>query len=241
LFYGPIAVNLLTSAGQYLQQNILDMTLFNLINRIKTVFIILLTGFIFSSCQKEVNGSIDGGGSVTPVKQKPKLGTVWTYRYYIYNTPGAGGGIHSTGTLTLKAKSEDVLGGEKWLNIVDIATDTTVFLLNEKSGGGLYQYTNNKSYLLCKDPAAVNDTYNTFNNGSLEDFTVKLVKDTLPTGIGDIPANYYEGVKLTYLVDQIWYNEYAWIVRKQYYVSKPGIGSWIYYRYSTLFLDKIEY
>jgi hypothetical protein len=216
------------------------MTLFSFINRVKIVFIILLTGFVFSSCQKEANDSISGGGSIIPPKQKPKVGTVWTYRYYIYNSPGAGGGIHSIDTLTLKAKSEDVLGGEKWLNIVDVATDTTIFLLNEKVGG-LYQYTNNQSYLLCKNPAVVNDTYNTFNNGSTEDFTVKLVKDTLSTGIGDIPANYYEGVKLTYLVDQVWYNEYAWIVKKQYYVSKPGIGTWIYYRYSTLFLDKIVY
>ncbi|GAB2841546.1 hypothetical protein [Ferruginibacter profundus] len=216
------------------------MTLLKPFNRIKTVLLLLLTGFLCSSCQKEVNGLIDGGGSVIPVKQKPKVGTVWTYHYYTYNTPGAGGGIKTSIILTLKAKSEDVLGGEKWLNIVDVATDTTVFLLNEKPGG-LYQYTNNKSYLLCKDPAAVNDTYNTFNNGSAEDFTVKLVKDTLPTGIGDIPVNYYEGVKLTYLVDQVWYNEYAWIVRKQYFISKPGIGTWVYYRFSTLFLDKIEY
>jgi hypothetical protein len=238
LFYGLIAVNLLASAGQYLQQNILDMTLFNLINRTKTVFIILLTGFIFSSCQKEVNGLIEGGGSVIPVKQKPKVGTVWTYRYYIYNF--VGGGIHSTEVLNFKAKSEDVLAGEKWLTIVDMATDTTVFILNEKTGG-LYQYANNSSNLLCKAPAAVNDTYTTFNGGSTEKFTVKGVKDTLSTGIGDIPVNYYEGVKVNFLIDQIWYNEDAWIVKEQYYFYRSIGGITTYYRYSTLFLDKIEY
>jgi len=39
------------------------------------------------------------------------VGTVWTYRYYIYNF--VGGGIHSTEVLNFKAKSEDVLAGEK--------------------------------------------------------------------------------------------------------------------------------
>lgn len=85
--------------------------------------------------------------------------------------------------ITHKAKSEENIGGEKWLKIADVGADTTVYFLNTKAGG-LYQYTNNNSYLLCKHPAVVNDTYNTFNNGSAEGFTVKTANDTLPTGIG---------------------------------------------------------
>ena len=98
--------------------------------------------------------------------------------------------------LHYKAKSEETIGGEKWLRIVDTDTDTTAYLLNIKTDG-LYQYTNNGSYLLCKYPAAVNDMYTTFNDGSAETFTVRGVNDTLATGIGDIPLSYYEGVKTT--------------------------------------------
>jgi hypothetical protein len=195
----------------------------------------LLALFLFSSCQKEINGDIDNG-TVPPVIEKPKVGTVWTYHYYVYNL--VGGGIHTTQILRFKAKAEEVLGGEKWLNIVDMATDTTVFYLSQKTGG-LYQYTNNASYLFCKDPAAVGDTYTSFNDKSIEDFTVKGVKDTLPTSIGDIPANYYEGVKKNKLIDQVWFNENAWIVRRYLYVVILPFGT--YYHYSSLFIDNIEY
>ena len=191
-----------------------------------------------NACQKEINNTSNGGGIVTTA-QKPKLGTRWTYRYYTYYGYGSGG-LATSAIIELKAKSEDVLNGEKWLNIVDMATDTTVFLLNEKTGG-LYQYTNSKSYLFCKDPAVVNDTYNTFNNGGPENFVVKNVKDTLITGIGNIPTNYYEGSKDGYIVDQVWYNENAWIVKKQVYHLYTPLGAINYYRYSTLFLDKIVY
>ncbi len=197
---------------------------------------LLLGVFLLGSCQKEITGGIDGTLPVT--SQKPKVGTVWTYRYYIYNL--VGGGIHATSVLTFKAKSEDVLSGEKWLNIVDLAADTTVFLLNEKTGG-LYQYVNNSSNLFCKDPAIVNDTYTTFNDRGIEDFTVNGVKDTLSTGIGDIPTNYYIGIKTAQLIDQLWYNQNAWIVRRHFFFYR-AIGPIVtYYRYSSLYLDKIEY
>jgi hypothetical protein len=213
------------------------------INRIKTGIIILWALFFFSSCQKEitVDDGGGGGGGGTGTNQKPKVGTVWTYRYYIYNPPVAGGGVHTTEIVKYKAKEELVLGGEKWLNVVNVATDTTIFLLSAKTGG-LYQYANNSSNLFCKDPAAIGDTYTSFNDRGVENFTVKGVKDTLQTGIGDIPANYYEGVKVAKLIDMLWYNEYAWIVRRTFYLYDPiPVPVPTYYKYSTLFLDKIEY
>jgi hypothetical protein len=207
-------------------------------SRIKTVSIIVGAMFFFSSCQKEV--AVDGGSGPGTTNQKPKVGTVWTYRYYIYNPPVAGGGIHTTEILKFKAREEVVLGGEKWLNVVNAANDTTILLLSAKTGG-LYQYANNSSNLFCKDPAAIGDTYTSYNDKGVENFTVKGVKDTLQTGIGDIPTNYYEGVKVGKLIDMIWYNEYAWMVRRTFYLYDPNPTGPAYYKYSTLFLDKIEY
>lgn len=201
------------------------------------VIFLMLSCVTFFSCKKS-SSSTDG----TTTNQKPKVGTIWTYRYYTYNSPVAGGGIHTTEVLSYKAKNEVDLGGEKWLNIVNAATDTTVFILNEKTGG-LYQYANNSSNLLCKNPAALNETYTSFNNGSTETFTVKGVKDTLLTGIGGIPSNYYEGVKNSVLIDQLWYNEYAWVVQRHFYLytTNPPMPFNYYYKYSSLFLDNIQY
>ncbi|MBL0146011.1 MAG: hypothetical protein IPP48_09795 [Chitinophagaceae bacterium] len=183
------------------------------------------------SCQKESN--IDNPVVVTST---PRLGTLWTYRYLIYNQDGS---LSSNQTITHKAKSEIMLGGEKWLNIVDVIPDTTVYLLNTKTGG-LYQYTNNGSNLLCKFPAALNDTYTTFNEGVLENFTVKSVNEILPTGIGDIPVNYYEGIKNSVLIDLIWYSDKAWIVRKTQYRNRSVITP-VFYKYYTFYLDSITY
>ncbi len=140
-----------------------------------------------------------------------------------------------------KAKSEETLGGEKWLKIVDVETDTTVYFLNTKTDG-LYQYANSNSYLLCKYPAAVNDTYNTFNGGSAEIFTVRGVNDTTATSIGDIPLSKYEGVKSGDIIDLIWYNKNAWIVWKYQYkrIPLPPTSS-VYYLYTKMFLDNIVY
>ena len=206
-------------------------------NIVSAAALLLVAGFLFCSCQKEVAapGSGAGGGGTT--NQKPKVGTIWTYRYYTYySTPG--GGIATSTVLTLKAKSLDVLGGEQWLNIVDMVPDTTYFLLNEKPGG-LYDYTNNSSYLFCKSPAAVNDTYNSYLSGMTETVVVKTTTDSLATGIGNIPVIYYEGSSGAYIYDKIWYNEYAWVVKRETYRRNPIAG--IYYRYSTLALDNIVY
>lgn len=198
------------------------------------LFIVFFCGVLFTSCQKQIDGLLSS--TVAPPKQKPKVGTTWTYRYYVYHQDGS---LYTTAVVTHRAKTEVNLGGEAWLEIVDVAADTTVYFLNEKSGG-LYQYSNNSANLFCKFPAVVNDTYNTFNEGSAETFTVKAANDTLPTGIGDIPANYYEGVKGTQLIDLIWYNEHAWIVRKTQYRNR-SILTPFFYKHYTFFLDAINY
>ena len=198
--------------------------------RFLTFRTILLTGFILSmitSCKKDP----DNPGTTA---QKPKVGTTWTYNYYTYYNTG---GLATSGIMTHKAVSEEMLGGETWLKIKDVADDTVLYWLKEKTGG-LYQYTNNASYVLCKSPATLNETYNTFNKGSAESFIVKDVNLTLPTGIGDVVVNYYEGSKNGELADQIWYNANAWIVRQQGY-RKPPLG--VNYKYSALFIRSITY
>lgn len=197
--------------------------------------ILILGAITFLSCQKELDG-LSEDGVINPADQLPKVGTIWTYRYTTYQVLGS---VISAKVIYHKAKSEETLGGEKWLKIVDVDMDTVVYYLNVKAAG-LYQYTNNNSFLFCKSPAALNDTYNTFNDGSTEDFTVKGVNDTLPTGIGDIPANYYEGVKGGYLIDRIWYNKNAWIAHRVIWRKKPD-PSVAYYRFSTMYIDNIVY
>lgn len=200
-------------------------------------FSILIIVMLFTaSCQKELDGSGPGGGPLVPVSQKPKLGTTWTYYYYRYHSYG---GVAEAKIMIHKAKTEETLGGEKWLNVVDMATDTTVYFLNIKTGG-LYQYANNSSNLFCKYPAVVNDTYTTFNSGSTEDFTVKGVNDTLQTGIGDVPANYYEGFKVGKLIDLVWYTDNAWIVRRLVYRVLPSPIP-VYYLHTALYIDNIIY
>jgi hypothetical protein len=198
--------------------------------------LLILSTLVLVSCQKEIDGTILNGG-VNPANQKPKVGTTWTYRLYTYHQDGT---LYQTLSMTHKAKSEETLGGEKWLRIVDVDADTTVYYLNAKTGG-LYQYANNASNLFCMSPAAIGDNYNTYNDGSVENFIVRKVNDTLPTGIGDIPTNFYEGYKSTILIDQVWYNEYAWIVRRSIYKNRSVIPPPFWYKERTLFLDKIVY
>ncbi len=200
--------------------------------RIKTFFTLvffLLAIVVITSCQKE--------STPTPIPAtKPKIGTQWTYRYLTYYPAG---GLANNITLVMRIKGEVTLGGETWFNVVNNATDTTMFYLKEKTGG-LYQYANSSSNLFCKYPAVLNETYSSFNAGGMEDFTVKGVNDLLATGIGDVLTNHYEGVKGGLLIDKIWYNNNAWIVRHEVYRLIPPPSN-TYYRYSNLFLDAIIY
>jgi hypothetical protein len=198
--------------------------------------IVLATVFFCSSCQKELDYEVIPG-ITPPVLQKPRLGTEWNYRYYTFYSYS--GGLATSENLVYKARSEEIINGEKWLRVVNVATDTTVYLLQEKADG-LYQYINNGAYLLCKYPAAKNDTYSSFYSGEMEDFTVKGVNDTISTDIGDIPATYYETYKGTHLVDQLWYNPYTWIVWKQVNRKIYPLGT-AYFKYSVLYLFKIIY
>jgi hypothetical protein len=200
----------------------------------KLSLILSLATLLFLSCQKELDGLVEG--VIVPVILKPKVGTVWTYYYYTYYSYG---GVATSKALKYKAKTEETIGGEKWLRIVDVDTDTTVYLLNTKAGG-LYQYTNSNSYLLCKYPAVLNEAYNTFNEGGTEDFSVKGVNDSLATGIGIIPLNYYEGVKGGDIIDLLWYNTNAWIIWKIQY-KRGAAPAFRYYLYSKMFIDKIVY
>jgi hypothetical protein len=200
-------------------------------------FLLIIGSSAMISCQKEIDGTTGGGTVVPPADQKPKVGTIWTYQYYWFNAPG---GPTHTKIVTHRAQSEETLGGEKWLKIVDVETDTLVYYLNTKTDG-LYQYTNSNPYILCKYPTAINDTYNTFNDGSTESFTVRGVNDTTATGIGNIPLSIYEGVKVGDIIDVIWYNKNAWIVWRYLYKRVPVLPTSVYYLYSKMFLESIVY
>lgn len=199
----------------------------------KKYFLVLPAAvLLFFSCQKETG---NGGGGNNTNTQKPKVGTTWTYTYYTYYPNG---GLDKTATLTYRATSEETLGGEKWLKITHAGPDTVVYYLREKTDG-LYQYANNNAWLLCKNPASVNETYTSFNSGSSEDFKVLAVNQTLPTNLGDIKANNYEGRKSGNLIDLIWFNANAWIV--QHTVYRKFAGATDYFKYSDLFITSIVY
>lgn len=201
--------------------------------------ILIISTSLMMSCQKEVDGLIDGTNPVIPVDQKPKIGTTWTFHYSWFNVPG--GPTHAK-MVTHRAQSEETFGGEKWLKIVDVEPDTVVYYLNTKPDG-LYQYTNNNSYILCKYPTTVNDTYTTFNTGSSEIFTVRGVNDTSATGIGDIPLTKYEGIKPSdpRIIDIIWYNKNSWITWRFLYKLWPVLPSYVYALQSRMYIDNIVY
>jgi len=188
------------------------------------------------SCQKEIDGTMDG--VINPANLTPKVGTVWTYSYYWWNSPG---GTTNAKTINHVARSEETIGTEKWLKIVDVETDTTVYFLQVKADG-LYHYANNSANLLCKYPAAINDTYTSFFGGSAKDFTVRGVNDTTATSIGDIPLTKYEAVKAGDIIDVLWYNKNSWIVWKYQYarITIP-IPTNVYYLINRMFLEKIVY
>ena len=201
--------------------------------------LLLITTFtLLVSCQKEIDGTIVGGGGVTPANQFPKVGTIWTYRYEWYNVPG---GATNSKYVYHRAQKDTTLGGESWLKIIDVDADTTVYFLKTKPDG-LYQYTNSAAYMLCKYPATIGDSYSTFNGGSAEVFTVRGVNDSTATGIGFIPLSKYEGVKSGQIIDVLWYNKYSWLTWKfQYKYFCDQQGNCEYYLKNRHYIDNIVY
>lgn len=185
---------------------------------------LILSAGLILSCQKELE--------LTPPPEV-KIGTKWKYTYSSYYLSGQ---LRDQYDIIYRVLSEESYGGEIWFNVTDSAS-TTVFLLNKKTGG-LYQYANATSNLFCKDPAAPGDTYTTYNNGGTELFNVINVKDTIPLTVGNVPANYYEGIKGGRIIDKIWYNDKMWILQKILYAVS---GGGIYYKVNSISLKEITY
>jgi hypothetical protein len=92
--------------------------------------------------------------------------------------------------------------------------------------------------------AVINDTYTTFNTGTVEDFTVREVDITTATGLGDIPLSKYEGVKPGYpnIIDVIWYNKNSWVTWKKLYKLVPvAPNPPVYFMYSRMLIENIVY
>jgi len=195
---------------------------------IQVLLVFLVAGTMFVSCSKSSDDP------TTPTVKKPALNTKWTYQLDSYNT---GNTSFSSTTVVHTASSQVSMGGETWLRVTD-DTMGLVFLLNAKTGG-IYQYDNGASNLLCKYPAAVNDVYNTSNGGEPETFTVKYTNFSLIPVSGaefkNITMN--EGVKNSVVRDQLWYSDEVWIARRETW--KPvGLNTLRRYRW---ILQSISY
>jgi hypothetical protein len=183
----------------------------------------LLVAFAFitalGSCKKK------SSDTPAPAADKPRVGTTWTYRYRTFDGSGT---AYPPTSITIKATAEQSLGGESWISL-DSASVSNWYKLKIKSDG-LYQYANGASYLLCKDPAALNETYtgynNTYTNTGKDTLTVKGVGITLDVPIDILVVNYYEGAKLGNVVEKIWYNSKYWILKKETYIVNPFSGAW---------------
>lgn len=192
------------------------------------LLIVVICG-ITASCSKSSD-------PVIPVTKTPKLGTTWVYQQDKFKADGIN---YITTTVTHKATSEVTLGGETWLKITD-DTLATVYLLNVKPGG-LYQYADNASQLLCKMPAAVNDVYTAYNRGGSENFTVKQTGITVGSGGTSYNnINMYEGYQGANLWDKIWYNDAVWFARRETWRYDPFFLTF-YRRDSRLILTSITY
>jgi hypothetical protein len=204
---------------------ILPVLAFFKIKHMRKLFVVLLIPVLFVRCQKE-------NGADQPVKQ-PKVGTEWTYTLKKYN---AGGGLVSTTTVTYTISSEQTIGSEKWF-VVKNNTGDTVHVLKQKTDG-LHQYQFGAGRLLCKDPAFLNETYNTENDGNSETFLVKAKDYPLNAPFGPLLIYYYEGKTGGVLRDVIWYNSEVWFAKKETYkVSLAGVN----YMDSRLEITDIDY
>ncbi len=147
---------------------------------------------------------------------KPRVGTKFTYRYKTF-TPG--GVVLTSQDVVYSITAEQTLGGEKWFQFSD-PSGTPWLLLNVKTGG-LYQYANNASQLLCKFPAVLNETYAAYNNGATETFTVKTVDSLLAAPIADVKVNMYESTAGGFVTGYNFYNADYWLVKREIWQLNP--------------------
>lgn len=172
----------------------------------------LISCLLLLSCKKE---------NTPAAPTSPEVGTSWTY---IYKTSSASGTLSTTSTIRYRAISEETLGGEKWLKLVDSASNP-VFYLKVKNGG-LYQYANNASQLLCKDPAVVNDAYTSYNGTANEDFVVTNTNFIVDLPYFNATVTRYTGSRAGNVNDILWYNKDLWLAKMEKYVQNTFTGVW---------------
>jgi hypothetical protein len=75
--------------------------------------------------------------------------------------------------------------------------------------------------LLCKFPAALNETYAAYNNGATETFTVKAVDSLLAAPIADVKVTMYESTAGGYVTGYNFYNAAYWLVKREIWQLNP--------------------
>jgi hypothetical protein len=174
-------------------------------------FSILLSVAIVAiiSCKKSSN-------TPDPAPTKPRVGSKFTYRYKTFSPAGV---VLTSQDLVYSITAELTLGGEKWFQFSD-PSGTPWLLMNVKTGG-LYQYANNASQLLCKSPATINETYMAYNNGATENFTVKAVDSLLAAPIADVKVTMYESTSGGNVTGYNFYNADYWLVKREIWQLNP--------------------
>jgi hypothetical protein len=179
----------------------------------KALLITLVSAAILTVSCKKSSTAVNN-----PVTQ-PRVGSKFTYRYKTFYPSGL---ILSSQDVVYSITAEVTLGGEKWFQFSD-PSGTPWLLLNVKTGG-LYQYANNASNLLCKYPAVRNETYNAYNNGTLETFTAKAIDSLLAAPIDDVKVNMFESTVGGYVTGYNFYNPGYWLVKREVWQVNPVLG-----------------
>ncbi len=182
------------------------------VSRLFFFFFIIATPFLIGSCKKN-NKDV--------VRDSVRLGTVWTYQYKTFTASGT---LSTTSTLRWRAQAEETLGADKYLKVVD-SVGNPVFYLHVKTDG-LYQYANNAAQLLCKDPAAVNDAYTSYNGTANEDFLVTHTNFLLGLPYFNATVNRYTGSRSGNVNDILWYNKDLWLAKLEKHVLNSFTGVW---------------
>ncbi len=165
--------------------------------------LLLITVLVSLSCSKK-------SSTPEPAPTSPRVGTKFTYRYKTFSP---GGVVLTSVDQVYTITEERTIGSDKWFVISDPA-NAPWLLLNVKTGG-LYQYANNASQLLCKFPAVLNETYAAYNNGATETFTVKAVDSLLAAPIADTKVTMYESTAGGYVTGYNFYNAAYWLVKRE--------------------------